>query len=76
MAKGFIEIDAGMAIVILVATLTMMAALFLHSTSGLKEKVATFKQMEKIIEGNEENCVTTVALEENELRRVCDDYFS
>lgn len=76
MAKGFIEIDAGIAIVILIATLTMMAALFLHSTSELKEKTDMFKHMEQAIGGSEVNCIASIQLKEDKLARDCNDYFS
>lgn len=72
--RGFIEIDAGIAIAILLATMLIIAVSLLNSTAALKEKVATFKQMEKNLADKGQNCIATITLdEENKLRRVCND---
>ena len=75
MVRGFIEIDAGVAMAILIAILTAMASLFLHSTWELREKTTTFGQMEEIIEGEGQGCIPAVVLKENELVRNCNDTF-
>ncbi len=74
--RGFIEIDAGIALGIVVATLLVMAVLLLDATSTLKEKTSTFQEMEKSLEGKGENCVATVKFKGGELRRICNDPIS
>ncbi|MFH1246876.1 MAG: hypothetical protein V1644_00710 [Candidatus Micrarchaeota archaeon] len=73
MASSFIEIDAIIATLILITILITLLSFVAFSTAMLKEKVSTFKQMQSILAGNGDNCISVIEVEENKLRRTCSD---